>query len=133
MAVRRAFSAGRTGLNARTGLVLFAIAIVIASLYAGKSSGLSIVATMLTALIIALVAAVIIGVIATVRPEIIDWLLGDILGTTQHNTLSILFGEGFWNLPDPLMAITGTGHTVYGVSGFSHSTWYVMSYGERGL
>lgn len=108
-------------LNARTGLVLFAIAIVIASLYAGKSSGLSIVATMLTALIIALVAAVIIGVIATVRPEIIDWLLGDILGTTQHNTLSILFGEGFWNLPDPLMAITGTGHTVYGVSGFSHS------------
>ena len=50
--------------------------------------------------------------IATVRPEIIDWLLGDILGTTQHNTLSILFGEGFWNLPDPLMAITGTGHTV---------------------
>ncbi|WP_455138441.1 hypothetical protein [Thermophilibacter sp.] len=108
-------------LNARTGLVLFVVAIMIASLYAGKSSGLSIISTMLTALIIALVAAVIIGVIATVRPEIIDWLLGDILGTTQHNTLSILFGEGFWNLPEPLMVITGTGHTVYGVPGFSHS------------
>lgn len=108
-------------LNARTGLVLFAVAIVAASLYAGRSSGLSVVATMLTALVVVLVAAVIIGVISTVRPEIIDWLLGDILGTTQHNTFSILFGEGFWNLPDPLMMMTGTGHTVYRVSGFSHS------------
>lgn len=108
-------------LNARTGLVLFAVAIVVASLYAGRSSGLSVVATMLTSLVVVLISIVFITIIATVRPEVIDWLLGDVLGTTQHNTFSILFGERFWNLPNPLMVITGTGHTVYRVTGFPHS------------
>lgn len=108
-------------LNARTGLVLFALAIAVASLYAGRISGLSVVATMATVLMVALIAMVVLGVIAAVRPEIIDWLLGDILGTTQHNTFSILFGESFWNLPDPLLIVTGTGHSVYSITGFTHS------------
>lgn len=108
-------------LNARTGLVVFFVALVIASLYAGRASGLSIVATMFAAGAIFAIAAILINVISLVRPEVIDWLLGDITGGTQHNTFEVLFSESFWSLPEPLLIITGTGHSVYGVPGFSHS------------
>lgn len=108
-------------LNARTGLVVFLVAILVASLCFGRVSGLSVVAAMFSVCIIALIGIGLLSIIAAVRPEIIEWLLGDITGETQHNTFEILFGKGFWHFPDPVFSITGTGHSVYTVAGFSHS------------
>lgn len=61
-------------------------------------------------------------------PATMDWVKSDITSfictdnCNKENTGSKLFSNSFWQLPSsPLLLITGTGHTLYGVEGMAHS------------
>lgn len=40
---------------------------------------------------------------------------------SQQNTAELLFSDKFWNIPTGLALVFGTGHTIYGAEGYSHS------------
>lgn len=113
-------------LNARTGLIIFAVGVFFAFIkraYSGKE----ILKLIGTFLIMMIIIAILLSFLKIKYPMTYRWVVRDFyafLGSDYRDptsTLTVLFGEKFWNLPKFPDIVFGTGHTVYQAEGFTHS------------
>ncbi len=131
--------------NARTGLVVFGIALVLFTFFvirlykkSTRKEKLKLLLAIFSALIILTLLCLLLYV---TNPITLQWILGDLIsfvpqdGTpnalqevlqqfaddSETTTAEVLFSAGFWNLPTGSPFIFGAGHTLYGARGYAHS------------
>lgn len=111
-------------LNSRTGIVIFLLYVLFFFLYLMSKSPSHLLTIPLIAGVCAAALFMLIWIISQIAPTTASWITLDL--TTFLNgdgsiTGKTLFSVGFWTLPQDIFLLVGTGHTVYGLSGFSHS------------
>lgn len=118
-------------LNSRTGLIIFAISIIIFYLDIILSLKLQLMlkAVLYTILFIALFS-IIMSILQNQSDLVYAWVkngldeMKDLIfgtATTTAGSVDRLFSNRFWYFPDGLQLIFGTGHNVYLADGYIHS------------
>lgn len=122
-------------MNSRTGLVIFAIALIMILIqiffHRKKVSDLI--------LIIALIIVIIMLILymSINSPETISWILNDFSSffSDTEGTATNLFSKNFWQIPNNIFHFfCGTGHSLYLASGYSHSdVGYINDLWRQGI
>ncbi len=109
-------------LNSRTGLVIFAIGVVISlPLFFDKRNKKSLLNLLLAVGVLLLAIVVIFLLIYCFSRPTFQWIMNILNLNKVDASLVKLFGDEFWNFPEGLQLIFGSGHTLYGADGFAHS------------
>lgn len=122
-------------LNSRTGLIIFGIGLAISlPLYLCRMNIKRVVKTSISILLILFCINIGYGIVKEVNPTTVMWVENGIsdfislfskdnevssMGYTE--SVSSLFNEEKWYLPNSIGLIFGTGHNVYQAKGFKHS------------
>ena len=106
-------------LNSRTGLVIFVLGFLIAFPLFLKNKNRKIF--LLSAVVLLFIMAVVFLFIYLFSKPTFQWLMGILNIGGVDASLVKLFGKEFWNFPNGLQLLFGSGHTLYRADGFAHS------------
>ncbi len=108
-------------LNARTGIVIYAIGIIVWLLGFAKNNKINVLR------IIIIIPTIILGLFASYRivdtysPDTISWVRQDLLSFVDKDvagTADELYSDNFWTIPKGSDIIIGTGHNISAYSGY---------------
>lgn len=121
-----------TLLNSRTGLIIYAMAIVLSIIFVLKKGDLKKILTMVIAMSVLILCGMeIIKVMSTNEytagwfqsgiNSISNFLAGNKSYDNSNDAMSALFNDDFWKLPPFPRVLIGTGHSLYLAEGYNHS------------
>ena len=117
-------------LNSRTGLIIFALGLIIFVFYKIVNKKIKIYQFIITSLIIIFSFILSYNIILKLSPNTIDWVKNDIISFVSkddyNGTASIIYNKNFWILPEDYGLLFGKGFSVsaysqFKVEGIAHS------------
>ncbi len=110
-------------LNARSGIVIFAIGVLTYFIYLGLKREIKFGLYFKYIMIIAILVVSGLYMVNKWSPDTINWITKDFESFVsledENGTADVLFSKKFWQLPSPLEIIIGTGHNVSGYSDYA--------------
>lgn len=116
-------------LNSRTGLIIAFIGLIsLLPYFMLKSSLKQVVKSSIIIIILIWVSFIGLDYLYELHPTTMHWVksgiedaIGFFRGEVGTDSVSIITSESNWYTPKSIYILTGTGHTIYGATGYSHS------------
>lgn len=127
-------------MNARSGLIIIMIGIILYVIYSMRSSRKQILSNIILFLVILIISSVLFFYINRIMPDTIAWVINDFLSffglsdnSVSNSLAEVYFSDKFWNIPSIEYLFIGTGHTLYGLKGVSSDIGYINELWRSGL
>ena len=114
-------------LNARTGVVIYIISVLISIFYIFSQRFVKMIFRIIIAIIVILILSAGVIYVVSKNSATMGWIqsltdsIKRAINERSIRSFGVLFSDNFWELPDGMRTIIGTAHSKYKAEGYSHS------------